>query len=210
MADFKVTLTDADLTQADSCIEFVRDMLKAKAPESLSDYEYNVLVALSQSSIDSRMVGIVASAIPFYLREIGKMEERKRASLVPSKHLGKVGEKIEFDALLLGCFPHETQYGVSYITKMITPSGDILTWFASNDMTTDDPAAAATEGLLCKGVTVHVTGTVKKHDSYKNQLQTVVTRCTVWTALGLQQAAEKAAKKLAREAKKAAKAAAGK
>jgi len=68
------------------------------------------------------------------------------------------------------------------------------------------PREAAEKGLLCQGVVSKLSGRVKKHDSYQGKLQTVVTRCTVWTAEGIKLAEEKAAKKAAREAKKAAKA----
>lgn len=201
-------LTDADFAQADNAIDFIRENLGAKR-EDLTDYLHNLLLAVQQKSITGRLAGITASAIPFYLREMGKLEERKAAAtLPPSQHLGQVGDKITFEAMLLGCFPHESDFGVSYCTKMVTAKGEKLTWWASNDMTTEDPAEATAQGLLCKNVYVRVTGTVKKLDNFKGENQTTVSRCKVWTAEGIRLEDEKAAKKAARDAKKAQKLAA--
>jgi hypothetical protein len=65
------------------------------------------------------------------------------------------------------------------------------------------------------GEEYQITGTVKKHDEYKGVKQTVITRVTVWTEAGREQAriaaeakAEKAAAKAERAAVKEAKAAA--
>ena len=56
------------------------------------------------------------------------------------------------------------------------------------------------------GETVTLRGTVKRHDIRNGIAQTILTRCTVPTAVALALESEKAAKKAAREAKKAAKA----
>jgi hypothetical protein len=205
MAKFTITVTEEDRKTADAALEFIRETLGTADPEALTDYCYNLLVAVKQGSVDSRLSGIVASAIPFYLREMGKLEEKKRVQEKPSEHFGQVGERVDFYATLTGVFPVESMYGTTFITKMVTREGNVVTWFASNDVTTEDPKEAAEQGLLCMGVESKLTGTIKKHDEFKGQKQTVVTRCTVWTAEGIRQAEEKAARKAAREAKKAAK-----
>jgi hypothetical protein len=199
-------VTEADKIQADACIEFIRAHFEGKDPESLSDYCHNLMVAMKQDSINRRLAGITASAVPFFLREIGKMEEAKKAGQKPaSEYLGMVGEKSTFRATLLNVFPHESDFGVSFITKMVTEKGEVLTWFASNDLEAKDEASARSEGLLCKGVAMQVTGTIKKHSEYNGTKQTTVTRCKVWSDAEVLADAEKAARKAAREAKKAAK-----
>jgi hypothetical protein len=211
-------VTKADFETAEKAVEFIREYLGAKDESQMNDYEHNLYVALKQKSVTSRTLGITCSAIPFYLREIGKMEERKKmAARPPSQHFGQVGDKVTFKATLLSVFPNESDFGVSYRTLMLTPEGNVVVWWASNDMTTEDPEVAARDGLLCKGVESTISGRIKKHDTYRPRdpkpgmpaetKQTVVTRCTVWTAEGLRLEAEKAAKKAAREAKKAEKAA---
>jgi hypothetical protein len=200
--EYKINVTEEDRAQADAAIDFIVESLSHKTPESLSDYCHNLLVALKQNSVSPRLSGIVASAIPYYLREIGKMEESKRES-TPSKHFGSSGERMDFRATLLGVFPIETDFGATFITKMITTEGNLVTWFASKDCSTESPDDAQKNGLLCKGVEVKITGTIKKHDTYQGKCQTVVTRCTIWTQEGERQAEEKAVKKAARAAKKA-------
>lgn len=205
MAQYTVEVTDADRKLADDTINFIRENLCGK--EDLTDYLFNLSVAIQQNSINGRLAGITASAVSYYLREIGKLEEaKKKATLPPSTHLGTVGEKVEFYATLISVFANESDYGISYCTKMITDSGQMLTWWASNDSTTEDPAEAVEHGLLCKGVRSKVSGTVKNHGEYKGTLQTTVTRCKVWTAMAIKTAEEKASKKALKDAKKAAKA----
>lgn len=204
---YSVKVTESDRAQADSALEFLRDHFAAMDQEQMTDYIYNLSVAVRQSSVTSRLAGIVASALPYYLREIGKLEEQKLRAATPSTHMGSVGDRIDFSATLVSVFPHESDFGTTFITKMVTDAGQVLTWFASNDCTTENAQEAAERGLLCRGVMSKVTGKVKKHDLYKGEKQTLVTRCTVWTAEGIKQANEKAAKKAARDAKKAAKSA---
>ena len=101
---------------------------------------------------------------------MGKLEEQKRlAAGVQSQHFGEVGQRLDFNATLMNVFPHESQFGVTYITKMVTDKGEIVTWFASNDPEAGSAEEAAKEGLLFKGVMSKVTGTIKKHDDFKGQ-----------------------------------------
>jgi hypothetical protein len=205
LSQFTIEVTEQDRAQADSAIDFIRNTLEGQ--EQNSDYLHNLLTAIKQHSVSARLSGIVASAIPYYLREIGKMEEKARLESQgkTSKHFGIPQERVDFRATLLSVFPHESDFGVTFITKMVTPEGNLVTWFASKDCSTDSSEEAKKMGLLCKGVEVKITGTIKKHDQYKGQAQTIVTRCTIWTEEGEKQAEEKAAKKAAREAKKLAK-----
>ena len=204
---FTIEVTDADRALADQTIDYIRENLCGK--EGLTDYLYNLSVAISQASIGARLAGITASAVAYYMREQNKLEEAKKANLKPSEWMGAIGEKITFDATLVSVFPHESDFGVTFITKLITTAGEVLTWFASNDPRGEsgDPKVAAENGELLPGLLSRITGTVKKHDTFRDQKQTVITRCKVWTAEGIKKEEEKLQKKAARDAKKAAKAA---
>ena len=60
-------------------------------------------------------------------------------------------------------------YGLTTLVKLQTLSGHMLTWFKSGS--TDDE--------LKPGVQVLVSGTVKKHDTFKEVPQTILNRCTL-------------------------------
>jgi hypothetical protein len=59
--------------------------------------------------------------------------------------------------------------------------------------------------LVEYGERVYITGTVKKHDIRNGVKQTILTRCEVWTDLGVELELSKQAKKATREVKKVAK-----
>ncbi len=110
-------------------------------------------------------------------------------------------------------FRHEGNFGVTYITKLLTDEGNVAVWFASRPLnkivvSTVNGVQYGDEKLVEYGERVVITGTVKKHDKREGVNQTVLSRCTVLTDEDIKQAEEKAAKKAAKAAKDAAKAAA--
>lgn len=187
---------EVDRNVATAALEYARESL-GQNPDR-NDYEHNLYVALTQSSVSRRTAGIVASAIPYYLRHVEQLVERQKSA--SSQWVGKLNERSDFIVVPLSVKQLDTQYGTSYLHRFITSDGNILTWFASTNPEVEI------------GKEYQITATVKKHDEYKGAKQTVVTRVVVWTEEGRRQAeakeaakAEKAAKKAAREAAKAAK-----
>lgn len=189
-------VTDEDKAVAEKAMAYAREDLKAK--ETRSDYEHNLYVATVQSLVEYRTAGITASLIPYYLREVERqvLREKERVSMGDSKHMGAEGERLKMlVAKLLRVHTSEGFYGTTYILKLITNEGNVITWFTSANPE------------LAVGAEVMLDGTVKKHGEYNGVKETVLSRCTIYTEQGRRSAEEKAAKKAAREAKKAAKAA---
>ncbi len=82
-----------------------------------------------------------------------------------SEYVGKVRERFEFEAVVIGVYPTEGYYGHTDIVKFKNADGNLFTWFAS-DYTN-----------LERGDRMTIKGTVKKHDEYRGIKSTVLTRC---------------------------------
>jgi hypothetical protein len=92
--------------------------------------------------------------------------ERKKVEQ-QSEWIGEVGEKIEMEVTLLFSFEFDTDYGWSCINTMMDEQGNKFVWKTSKD--------------LCymhgQGNKIKIKGTVKEHSEYKDEHQTVLTRC---------------------------------
>ena len=87
---------------------------------------------------------------------------------VPSEWIGEVGDKIkELPVTLIGVYGFEGRYGYSQVVKFKTEEGNLLTWFTAVNI----PVSNGENCLL--------SGTIKKHDQYKDQKTTIVTRCKI-------------------------------
>lgn len=154
-----IDVTDADKQLAAETLEWVRGW-----DHELNDYEHNLYVACSLTSVSDRLEGIVASAIAAYRRM--KTERREREVKAESKHLGAVGERLTLEVEVTNTRFIESDWGGSHLVNMLDADGNRLKWFASS-------------GVVDEGRRYKVTGTVKKHDEYKGTRETVLTRCKV-------------------------------
>ena len=92
-----------------------------------------------------------------------------KAFVPASKHVGQVGEKIERRAVLTAMIPCETQFGLTYVQKLLTADGESIVWFSK----------AGDHGLenICEWFSIK--GTVKAHKEYHGRPETALTRCKV-------------------------------
>lgn len=96
--------------------------------------------------------------------------KQKSAEVVPTtgKYLGTEGEMLEADGILTCVYSSTNYYNeLERIFKIATPDGGVLVWKTTSDIDIDDEAE------------VHIKGRVKKHEEYRHELQTVLTRCKV-------------------------------
>lgn len=157
------SITESDTKRASATIDYVRDMAGL---EGLNDYLHNLTVVIAGDYVPERGYGLAASAIPFYMREMEKIELRKvRESKPVSQHIGAIGGKIETHVTIVSVRELASDYGTTLLVKMADDAGNDITWFASGNV---NPEA---------GQSYTLRGTVKKHDTYNGQAQTVVTRC---------------------------------
>lgn len=155
-------VTDTDKKTAEQALETVKETLGNK--ETLGDYEHNLLVVVSQPTVHPKTTGILASAIQFYMNEMGRRVEAEKKK--DSKHFGVVGEKVSgVQATLVRELTTEGQYGTTFIYKFLTDEGNSCTWFASKN------------NSLQVGKKYSINGVVKAHNEFKGVKDTVLTRC---------------------------------
>jgi hypothetical protein len=161
---FSVIATD--VRQAEAALTWIRSM---EQPHD-NNYMANLWIACKADSIDGRAAGIVASLISAYTRHIEK--EAKTASESKgqvSKHLGVEGGKFSGRVKIVSVRTFEPQNWYENVRTLVRmeQNGNILTWWTgtSPDVEADDE--------------VDVKGTIKKHDEYNGQKQTVLTRCKI-------------------------------
>lgn len=92
--------------------------------------------------------------------------DRKPPSL--SEWVGEVGERLyDISVTLVSVHGYNNQFGYSQVVKFETEDKSEIIWFTASDI----QIKVGEKGML--------TGTVKKHDIYKNNKITIVTRCKI-------------------------------
>lgn len=152
--------TDAELAEADEALAWAREI----SPDTDSDYLHNLRVVTSTATVNFRGLGLLASALPTYRREMERELKRrefaKRAA--DSEFLGTVGKRLTFRGKVVMVKEFGGDYGTSFLTKLMVDGKDTVTWFSSREM--------------YRGETYDVTATVKEHRTYNGSKETVVTR----------------------------------
>jgi len=161
----------------------------ARTQDGTSDYCHNLRLACSEDTVTSKTAGIVASAIPCYMRELDRQAERRLASTIKGNEWiaqpgDKFGRKLTKKDREKGATAHpaiegtvlrfnflDNEWGCTTIVTVVTDNGQIVKWFASNY----DPENDGIE----RGSKVSVVATVKKLSEWKGQKETVLTRCVV-------------------------------
>lgn len=85
-----------------------------------------------------------------------------------SEWVGKIGERLyDIPVTLIFVHGYNNQFGYSQVVKFETEDKSEIIWFTASDI----QIKVGEKGIL--------TGTVKKHDIYKNSKITIVTRCKI-------------------------------
>lgn len=91
-----------------------------------------------------------------------------RKPVSKSEWIGEVGERLyDISVTLVSVHGYNNQFGYSQVVKFETEDKSEIIWFTASDI----QIKAGEKGML--------TGTVKKHDIYKNSKTTIVTRCKI-------------------------------
>jgi hypothetical protein len=141
--------------------------------EDNSEFVHNIKVMLDEEYVLAKNFGFLCYLPEGYARYIKKEEERRaeEAKKVETKYFGEVGKRykdkvISYITLITSW---ETQWGATYIYKIVLEDGSILTWKTSNGLYLLDKNEAFDK----------ISFTVKEHKDYKGEKQTEVTRCNV-------------------------------
>lgn len=140
-----------------------------------TDYGRNLRVILDSPSgvVSFRNVAVVASLVSVYVRQLEREQEREAKQAVASAQgfIGEVGERVrDFELTLSTVREWEGQYGWTTLLVGHTPSGHIVKWFASGRFDYEVGQVLKIEAA-----------TIKDHDEFRGQDQTVITRAKIDT-----------------------------
>lgn len=156
-------VTDRDWQRASAAIAWVAGL------DTRSDYMHNLKAVLTGAVICKTMGIAVSGAVAFDRhegREAKRTADAKRtAATGASTHVGSAGDRVDFDAETIFVMAKDGYYGTTTIIKLRDDAGNVYTWFASGSKDVE------------RGQRYTVRGTVKKHDEYRGEKQTIITRC---------------------------------
>lgn len=180
-------VADVDRQQAADVYAWLQS-LRGDVRTNDNDYLYNLSLLGQGATFTSRNFGLATSAITTWAKEQEReINRRKRfAEDLNSQFIGTIGERIVFTATVVYTNVYESDFGKSHFYKLKTDEGNILGYFASQDMGWEI------------GQKLTLKGTVKKQEARKDVKTTTVTRC----ALFVPKDVEKAIKKLQHAASK--------
>ena len=171
--------SERDYSLAAATVEFCAEHFDGCDVSKLSDYENSLRVAMASGILHPKLVGIVASSISFYKRDV---ERRARGEawakrVARSTFQGQVGVRSVFEGLKVeSCREWQGDFGVTYFYSFSDESDNAFVYFASRDL------------YLEVGQVVSLKGTVKKHEMRTPKIegavayaQTVLSRCALVT-----------------------------
>lgn len=126
-----------------------------------NEWRTNVRILASGKAVTWRNIGVLASAIAGYRR--ATQEAAEKAVAVPSEWIGNVKDKINMDGVVSNLYAGESDWGM-YEWVTVKRDGATIKWKSSR-----------ITGFQV-GDKVTGTGTVKGHDEYRGEKQTIVTR----------------------------------
>lgn len=171
---YKYVPEEVDYNLAAATIEFCESHFAETDPESLSDYENSLRVAMASGIAHPKMMGIIASAIMFYRRDL---ERRARNNtwaqmVASSKFQGVEKERQVWENLkVLSYRTSSNDFGTTHFYSFVDENNNAFVYWASRDFN------------FSPGQVVSLLATVKKHETYtpkfegaKSFAQTVLTR----------------------------------
>lgn len=147
-------VTEDDARTADEIIAWAKDL------NPTSEFLGNVKVLLARPDISPRNVGYAAAAAFVFLKE--RVASAKQANA----WVGEVGQKVNFRGTVVDVRTTQGRFGATTLVTWRDPDGRTLKWFASGDQPVGEI-----------GSVYQVAGTVKAHDTYRDEKQTMLTRC---------------------------------
>ena len=148
---------------SDSTVAQVVELKKFYAElEADSDYVGNIKTVLNTEWVEGNNVGLVVSAVGMRARLLEQKVEKE--TKIPSEHFGNIGERITFKAKPIVLFTGENTYGFYAVYKMLVNNNAVV-WRTTVGLNSDKE--------------YEFVATIKDHNYYKTEKQTVVTRCRV-------------------------------
>jgi hypothetical protein len=162
-----VQIDKSSYKTADEVIEFFNNY-------DTDDYfESDVKVYVTGKKPVSYENGFIAYAYTLYGKILDRIEKERVDADRKAKtdYIGNIGDKITAMATFARAGSYEVQFGyyptLMMIYKFTTDDGNVLIWKTSKGLAIEN------------GTRVEITGTIKDHNEYNDEKQTVLTRCKI-------------------------------
>lgn len=164
-AKFRPNYESAELN---SYVDELINYFKSLDPEALNDYLFKLHVICCAPYITYAHIGYAVSAVSTYHKYLQKQAEAKQEAeaFSASEYVGNVGDRLTVSrptAEVISSW--DTVYGFTVRYRIIA-DGNVFMWDTSCYINPDKHIAS-------------ITGTVKKHEEYRDVKQTWLTRCKV-------------------------------
>jgi len=166
---YTIDITENDKKLADDALNWCKNL-----PEyNLNDYMYSIHLLSQERTIRIKDFGFVASIIPAYVKMIERQIEAERKATKTkeqsiSDYVGTPGEKIQIELTYVKFFHYDTMFGTIWIHKFEDNNGNIFVWKTSKALT----------DIKCSD-NLKLKGSIKEHNEYKGEKQTILTRCKI-------------------------------
>ena len=165
------TPTQDDIDTAKNAMEWIAEQ------SDVTEYMDNLKRAVEAGAVSEKRLTFVASGVYSYNRAKAEAEKAKDNANKSNRHLGNIKDRLkDIMATVKRVRFTDGYYGTTTIITLETATGDTLVWFASGSHDIEE------------GEYWVFDGTVKKHDTFNNTRQTIITRVK-YTQLQQQQVA---------------------
>lgn len=147
-------------------MELVKAAIEYFKTLEVNDYIRNVNIILDEKFIKPKEFGLAVSIVGVYYNHMKKVEQEeveKQTRL--DEHFGEIKTRVNRKMKVLSSNYYDSAFG-GWRVSMIDEDGRSFTWFASSDILEVDK-----EYILKM--------TIKEHNEYKGNKQTIVNRCKI-------------------------------
>lgn len=155
----KVNENRLDMTDSTMANEVVK---WAREDDRVNDYMYSVRSCINSGTITSFRFGILCSAVGSFRAAMQRKIEN--SSMYNDNYIGKVGERLGLEVKCIDTKIMNSYYGETTLHTMVDKDNNVFTWFATSDLE------------IPKDRFIAIKGTVKKHQTFNDVKQTVLTR----------------------------------
>jgi hypothetical protein len=157
--------TAEDFAGDDAMADLVHAWIKELAPKN--DYEWNLATLSKLDYLYFKDLGIAVSAVASYQNMTAKRTEREALS-GHSEHVGEIGKRMrDIEAKVLAVRMLDGYMGGTTQLVTMVAGGNVLKSFYSGSYAFES------------GATIRITGTVKKHETYRERKETLLTRLAI-------------------------------
>jgi hypothetical protein len=133
-----------------------------------NNYLQNLQVICKNDNFEPKFVGFVASLIPAYQKFLQKQEEKRlKEQSQNNTYFGNIKDKIEIELKLINTYSFASEWGLTNIYKFTNKNNQVFIWKTGNALVYE------------KNDTIKIKGTIKAHNIYNTEYQTILTRCKI-------------------------------